>query len=83
MSKKKFPELKTDAEAERFVATADLSAFDFSDMKPMRFELRRKDKTVSCACRSLCAMWCGKEPSAPACRISASFVWPLSARCWT
>jgi predicted DNA binding CopG/RHH family protein len=47
MSKKKFPELKTDAEAERFVATADLSNYDFSDMKPMRFELRRKDKTVS------------------------------------
>ena len=47
MSKKKFPELKTDAEAERFVATADLSEYDFSDMKPMRFELRRKDKTVS------------------------------------
>jgi len=47
MSKKKFPELKTDAEAERFVATADLGNYDFSDMKPMRFELRRKDKTVS------------------------------------
>lgn len=47
MSKKKFPEFKTDAEAERFVAEADLSAYDFSDMKPMRFELKRKDKTVS------------------------------------
>ena len=45
--KKTFPEFKTDAEAERFVATADLSAYDFSDMKPMRFELRRKDKPVS------------------------------------
>jgi predicted DNA binding CopG/RHH family protein len=45
--KKKFPEFKTDAEAEKFVATADLSDFDFSDMKPMRFELRRKDKSVS------------------------------------
>jgi predicted DNA binding CopG/RHH family protein len=47
MSKKTFPEFKTDAEAERFVAAADLSEYDFSDMKPMRFELRRKDKTVS------------------------------------
>jgi predicted DNA binding CopG/RHH family protein len=47
MSKRKFPEFKTDAEAGRFVATADLSEYDFSDMKPMRFELRRKDKTVS------------------------------------
>ena len=45
--KKKFPEFKTDAEAEEFVATADLGEFDFSDMKPMRFELRRKDKSVS------------------------------------
>jgi predicted DNA binding CopG/RHH family protein len=45
--KKKFPEFKTDAEAEEFVATADLSEYDFSDMKPMRFELRPKDKSVS------------------------------------
>jgi predicted DNA binding CopG/RHH family protein len=45
--KKKFPEFKSDAEAERFVDTADLSKFDFSDMVPVRFELRRKDKTVS------------------------------------
>jgi predicted DNA binding CopG/RHH family protein len=47
MSKKKLPELKSDDEAEDFVATADLSVYDLSDMKPMRFELRRKDKTVS------------------------------------
>jgi len=46
-SKKTFPELKSDEEAEAFVANADLSEFDFSDMKPMRFELRRKDKSVS------------------------------------
>ena len=45
--KKKFPDLKTDAEAEAFVDTADLSEYDFSDMVPMRFELRRKDKSVS------------------------------------
>lgn len=45
--KKKFPEFKTDAEAEAFVDTADLSEYDFSDMVPMRFELRRKDKSVS------------------------------------
>jgi len=45
--KKKFPELKNDAEAESFVANADLSEYDFSDMLPMRFELRRKDKSVS------------------------------------
>ena len=45
--KKPFPEFKTDAEAEAFVETADLAQYDFSDMKPMRFELRRKDKSVS------------------------------------
>jgi predicted DNA binding CopG/RHH family protein len=45
--KKKFPEFKTDAEAEAFVETADLSEYDISDMVPMRFELRRKDKAVS------------------------------------
>ena len=45
--KKTFPDFKTDEEAERFVDTADLSEYDFSDMTPVRFELRRKDKTVS------------------------------------
>jgi len=45
--KRKFPDFKTDAEAEKFVASADLSDYDFSDMVPMRFELRRKDASVS------------------------------------
>lgn len=45
--KKKFPELRTDAEAEAFVESADLSEYDFSDMTPVRFELRRKDKSIS------------------------------------
>jgi len=45
--KKKFPDFKSDAEAEAFVASADLADYDFSDMAPMRFELRRKDKSIS------------------------------------
>jgi predicted DNA binding CopG/RHH family protein len=45
--KKKFPKFKTDVAAEVFVEKADLSEYDFSDMVPMRFELRRKDKSVS------------------------------------
>jgi len=45
--KKKFPKFKTDAEAEAFVEKADLSEYDLSDMMPMRFELRRKDKSIS------------------------------------
>ena len=44
---KPFPEFKTDAEAEAFVDTADLSEYDFSDMVPMRFELRRKNMSIS------------------------------------
>ncbi|MFO1116936.1 MAG: BrnA antitoxin family protein [Beijerinckiaceae bacterium] len=45
--KKKLPELASDAEAESFVETADLSEYDLSAMKAMRFELRRKDRSVS------------------------------------
>jgi predicted DNA binding CopG/RHH family protein len=45
--KKKLPRLTSDAEAEAFVETADLSKYDLSEMVPMRFELRRKDKTVN------------------------------------
>ncbi len=45
--KKNWPELKTDDEAERFVATADLTEYDFAQMVPVRFELRHKDKSVS------------------------------------
>jgi len=45
--KKKFPDFKTDAEAEAFVETADLSEYDLSDMIPVRFELRPKDKSIS------------------------------------
>ncbi len=45
--KKKFPDFKTDDEAEAFVESADLSEYDFSGMVPMRFELKRKDKSIS------------------------------------
>ena len=43
----KIPDFKTDAEAEQFVAKADLSEYDLSDMTPVRFELRKKDKAIS------------------------------------
>jgi predicted DNA binding CopG/RHH family protein len=39
---KPFPRFDTDAEAERFVATADLSEYDFSGFRPMRFEFEPK-----------------------------------------
>lgn len=44
---KTFPRFYSDEEAERFVDEADLSEYDFSGFKPMRFELRRKDKQVN------------------------------------
>lgn len=44
---KKFPEFKTDEEAENFVATADLSEYDFSDFKPMRFEIAPKSAQLN------------------------------------
>ena len=47
MMKKKLPTLKSDAEAEAFVAHADLSQYDLTGMVPVRFELKRKDKSVN------------------------------------
>ena len=43
---KKVPVLKTDAEAEAFLAQ-DLSDLDFSQFKPMRFEFRPKTERVN------------------------------------
>jgi predicted DNA binding CopG/RHH family protein len=45
--KKKFPEFRSDDEAEAFTESADLSEYDFSGMVPMRFELKRKDRSIS------------------------------------
>ena len=44
---KQFPVHLTDEDAERFVDEADLSEYDFSGFKPMKFELRRKDARVN------------------------------------
>ena len=45
--KKKIPIFKTDEEAERFVETADLSEYDFSQFKPVRFEFEKKAARVN------------------------------------
>jgi predicted DNA binding CopG/RHH family protein len=45
--KKKLPTLTSDDEAEAFVANADLTEYDLSTMVAMRFELKRKDKSVN------------------------------------
>ena len=39
---KPLPSLRSDAAAEEFVATADLSQYDLSGFKPMRFEIEPK-----------------------------------------
>jgi predicted DNA binding CopG/RHH family protein len=45
--KKKLPVLKTDEEAERFVETADLTEYDLSQFKPVRFEFAPKTERVN------------------------------------
>jgi predicted DNA binding CopG/RHH family protein len=45
--KKRMPIFKSDAEAERFVDTADLTQYDLSGFKPMQFEFERKDARVN------------------------------------
>ena len=44
--RKPLPRLKTDEEAERFVAEADLSEYDLSGFKPARFEFEKKSARV-------------------------------------
>jgi predicted DNA binding CopG/RHH family protein len=45
--KKRIPTFRSDEEAERFVDTADLSAFDLSGAEPVRFELEKKSTRVN------------------------------------
>jgi predicted DNA binding CopG/RHH family protein len=44
---KKLPRLMSDREAEDFVDAADLSEYDLSGLKPVRFEFLPKDKSIS------------------------------------
>lgn len=45
--KKKIPEFKSDSEAEAFVDSADLSQYDLSGFKPVRFEFQPKTERVN------------------------------------
>jgi predicted DNA binding CopG/RHH family protein len=47
MKKKKLPELKSDEEAEEFVAEADLTAYDLSGMRTVHFEFEPKRERVN------------------------------------
>ena len=44
---KPLPPLRSDAEAEQFVDTADLSKYDLSGFKPMRFEIEPKAASLN------------------------------------
>ncbi len=44
---KTVPALRNDKEAEQFVQTADLSQYDLSGFKPMRFELQPKSAALN------------------------------------
>jgi predicted DNA binding CopG/RHH family protein len=44
--KRKVPRLKTDRQAETFLAQ-DLSKLDFSQFKPERFEFEKKDEQIN------------------------------------
>jgi len=44
---KKLPTLRTDEDAENFVATADLTQYDLSSMVPVRFEFKPKTERVN------------------------------------
>jgi predicted DNA binding CopG/RHH family protein len=45
--RKKLPRLKSDAEAEAFVDKADLTQFELSEMRELRFELGPKTERVN------------------------------------
>ncbi len=44
---KPMPSLVSDADAERFVETADLSIYDLSGFKPMHFEFEQKSAALN------------------------------------
>jgi predicted DNA binding CopG/RHH family protein len=45
--KRKLPRLKSDKAAEEFVEKADLTEYDLSDMRPIRFEFQSKSERVN------------------------------------
>jgi predicted DNA binding CopG/RHH family protein len=44
---KKLPKLRSDKEAEAFVANSDLTTYDLSDMRMTRFEFQPKSERVN------------------------------------
>ena len=60
---KKVPEFKTDQEAEAFLEQ-DLSDLDFSQFKPMPFEIARKEAALHM--RIPLGLWTHSRPGQPA-----------------
>jgi len=44
---KKIPALRSDAAAERFVARSDLTKYDLSEFKPMRFQIEPESAALN------------------------------------
>lgn len=44
---KKFPIFQSDAEAEAFIDSADLTEYDASDFQPVLFEFKAKDAKIN------------------------------------
>ncbi len=57
--KKKIPSFKSDAAAERFVSRADLTRYDLSGLKPVRFEFEKKAAQLNDAAAEA-IIGCGK-----------------------
>ena len=57
--KKKLPRLRSDNAAEDFVAKADLTEYDLSAMRPIRFEFQPKSERVNMRLPGNCSMRCG------------------------
>lgn len=45
--KRKWPVLTSDAAAERFVETADLTEYDFAQIVPVRYEFEKKEAALN------------------------------------
>ena len=45
--KKKIPAFKSDKQAERFIDTADLTEYDLSGLRPIRFEFEKKSAQLN------------------------------------
>jgi len=45
--KKKLPKLQTDDDAEQFVANADLTDYDLSELRPILFEFQPKSERIN------------------------------------